>query len=76
MTEEAQKAVVLRAVDAAMLIRRDGHRYPECITVDDIITVCPEIVISELEKALLELEREKLVVFRPTINRRTIYSNG
>lgn len=73
MTEEAQKAVVLRAVEAAILIRRDRHRYPECVTLDEVAAIIPDVNRSAIVRHLNQLAAEDEVIIRPAINKLTYY---
>ena len=75
MTEEAQKEVVLRAVEAAILIRRDGHRYPECVTLDEVAAIIPDVNRSAIVRHLNQLAAEDELTIRPAINQQTYYSN-
>ena len=75
MTEEAQKEVVLRAVEAAILIRRDGHRYPECVTLDEVAAIIPEVNRSAIVWHLNQLAAEDELTIRPALNQQTYYSN-
>lgn len=75
MTEEAQKEVVLRAVEAAILIRRDGHRYPECVTLDEVAAIIPEVNRSAIVRHLNQLATEDEITIRPAINQPTYYSH-
>lgn len=75
MTEEAQKEVVLRAVEAAILIRKDGHRYPECVTLDEVAAIIPEVNRSAIVRHLNQLAAEDELTIRPALNQPTYYSN-
>ena len=75
MTEEAQKEVVLRAVEAAILIRKDGHRYPECVTLDEVAAIIPDVNRSAIVRHLNQLAAEDEITIRPAINQPTYYSN-
>lgn len=74
MTEEGQKEVVLRAVEAAILIRRDGHRYPVCVTLDEVAAIIPEVNRSAIVRHLNQLAAEDELTIRPAINKPTYYS--
>lgn len=74
MTEEAQKEVVLRAVEAAILVRRDGHRYPECVTLDEVAAIIPEVNRSAIVRHLNQLAAEDEIIIRPAINQLTYYN--
>lgn len=71
MTEEAQKAVVLRAVEAAILIRRDGYRYPESVTLDEVAAIIPDVNRSAIVRHLNQLAAEDELTIRPAINQPT-----
>ena len=71
MTEEAQKAVVLRAVRTAIQVRRDGHRYPECVTLDEVAAIIPDVNRSAIVRHLNQLAAEDEVIIRPAINQPT-----
>lgn len=71
MTEEAQKEVVLRAVEAAILIRRDGHRYPECVTLDEVAAIIHDVNRSAIVRHLNQLAAEDEIIIRPAINQPT-----
>lgn len=73
MTEEAQKEVVLRAVEAAILIRRNGHRYPECVTLDEVAAIIPVVNRSAIVRHLNQLAAEDEITIRPAINQLTYY---
>lgn len=73
MTEEAQKAVVLRAVEAAILIRKDGHRYPVCVTLDEVAAIIPEVNRSAIVRHLNQLAAEDELTIRPALNQPTYY---
>lgn len=75
MTEEAQKEVVLRAVEAAILIRKDLHRYPECVTLDEVAAIIPDVNRSAIVRHLNQLAAEDEITIRPAINQPTYYSN-
>lgn len=75
MTEEAQKEVVLRAVEAAILIRKDGHRYPECVTLDEVAAIIPEVNRSAIVRHLNQLAAEDELTIRTALNQPTYYSN-
>ena len=75
MTEEAQKEVVLRAVEAAILIRRDGHRHPECVTLNEVAAIIPDVKRSAIVRYLNQLAAEDEIIIRPAINQPTYYSN-
>lgn len=75
MTEEGQKEVVLRAVEAAILIRRDGHRYPDCVTLDEVAAIIPDVNRSAIVRHLNQLAAEDEIIIRPAINQPTYYSN-
>ena len=75
MTEEAQKEVVLRAVEAAILIRRDGHRYPECVTLDEVAAIIPDVNRSAILHYLQQLATEDELTIRPAVNQPTYYSH-
>ena len=75
MTEEAQKEVVLRAVEAAIRIRKDGHRYPDCVTLDEVAAIIPEVDRSAIVRYLNQLAAEDEIIIRPAINQPTYYSN-
>ena len=75
MTEEAQKEVVLRAVEAAILIRKDLHRYPECVTLDEVAAIIPDVNRSAIVRHLNQLAAEDELTIRPAINQQTYYSN-
>lgn len=74
MTEEGQKEVVLRAVEAAILIRRDGHRYPECVTLDEVAAIIPDVNRSAIVRHLNQLAAEDEIIIRPAINQLTYYN--
>lgn len=71
MTEEAQKEVVLRAVEAAIMIRKDGHRYPECVTLGEVAAIIPEVNRSAIVRHLNQLAAEDELTIRPAINQPT-----
>ena len=73
MTEDGQKEVVLRAVEAAIRIRRDGHRYPECVTLDEVAAIIPEVNRSAIIRHLNQLAAEDELTIRPAINQVTVY---
>lgn len=73
MTEEGQKEVVLRAVEAAIRIRRDGHRYPECVTLDEVAAIIPEVNRSAIVRHLNQLAAEDELTIRPALNQPTYY---
>lgn len=73
MTEEVQKEVVLRAVEAAIRIRRDGHRYPECVTLDEVAAIIPDVNRSAIIRHLNQLAAEDELTIRPAINQVTVY---
>lgn len=73
MTEEGQKEVVLRAVEAAIRIRRDGHRYPECVTLDEVAAIIPDVNRSAIIRHLNQLAAEDELTIRPAINQVTVY---
>ena len=75
MTEEGQKEAVLRAVEAAILIRRDGHRYPECVTLDEVAAIIPDVNRSSIVRHLNQLAAEDEIIIRPAINQPTYYNN-
>lgn len=75
MTEEGQKEVVLRAVEAAILIRRDGHRYPDCVTLDEVAAIIPDVSRSAIVRHLNQLAAEDELTIRPALNQPTYYSN-
>lgn len=75
MTEEAQKAVVLRAVEAAIRIRKDGHRYPECVTLDEVAAIIPDVNRSAIVRHLNQLAAEDELTIRPALNHPTYYCN-
>lgn len=75
MTEEAQKEVVLRAVEAAIKVRRDGHRYPECVTLNEVAAIIPDVDRSAIVRHLNQLAAEDEIIIRPAINQPTYYSN-
>ena len=75
MTEEAQREVVLRAVEAAIRIRRDGHRYPECVTLDEVAAIIPDVNRSAIVRHLNQLAAEDELTIRPAINQPTYYGN-
>ncbi len=75
MTEDAQKEVVLRAVEAAIKIRRNRHRYPECVTLDEVAAIIPEVNRSTIVRHLNQLAAEDEIIIRPAINQPTYYSN-
>ena len=75
MTEETQKEVVLRAVEAAIRIRRDGHRYPECVTLDEVAANIPDVNRSAIVRHLNQLAAEDEIIIRPAINQTTYYRN-
>ena len=74
MTEDAQKEVVLRAVEAAIKIRRDGHRYPECVTLDEVAAIIPDVDRSAIVRHLNQLAAEDEIIIRPAINQLTYYN--
>ena len=71
MTEDAQKEVVLRAVEAAIKIRKDGHRYPECVTLDEVAAIIPDVNRSAIVRHLNQLAAEDEIIIRPAINQPT-----
>ncbi len=73
MTEEGQKEVVLRAVEAAIRIRRVGHRYPECVTLDEVAAIIPDVNRSAIIRHLNQLAAEDEIIIRPAINQPTYY---
>ena len=75
MTEEAQKEVVLRAVVAATLVRREGDRYPECVTLDEVAAIIPDVNRSAIVRHLNQLAAEDEITIRPAINQPTYYSH-
>lgn len=75
MTEEARKEVVLRAVETAIQIRKDLHRVPECVTIEEIAAVIPDVRRSAIVRHLNQLAAEDEIIIRPAINQPTYYSN-
>lgn len=73
MTEQGQKEVVLRAVEAAIQVRKDGHRVPECVTVEEIGAVIPDVSYSAIVQHLHSLAAEDEITIRPAINQITAY---
>lgn len=75
MTEEAQKEVVLRAVEAAILIRKDLHRVPECVTLNEVAAIIPNVKHSAIVRYLNQLAAEDEIIIRPAINQPTYNIN-
>lgn len=73
MTEEGQKEVVLRAVEAAIRIRRDGNRYPECVTLGEVAAIIPEVNRSTIVRHLNQLTAEDELTIRQAVNQPTYY---
>lgn len=73
MTEEGQKEVVLRAVEAAIKVRKDGHRFPECVTVEEIAAVIPDVSRSAIVQHLEQLAADDEITIRPNVNQETYY---
>ena len=73
MTVEGQKEVVLRAVEAAIKVRKDGHRFPECVTVEEIAAVIPDVRRSAIVQHLHQLAADDEITIRPNVNQETYY---
>ena len=73
MTEAGEKEVVLWAVEAAIQIRKDGHRFQECVTVEEIAAVIPDVNRSAIVQYLKQLAAEEEITIHPAINQLTYY---
>ena len=73
MTQEAEKEVVLKAVQAAIQVRRDGHRYPECVTIEEVGAIIPDVSRSSIIRNVKILADEDELLVRPAINYVTVY---
>lgn len=55
--------------------RRAEHRYPECITVGELLHAHPELHRADVVAVLEDMQTRGAVSLRPAINDLTVYLN-
>ena len=70
-----RKEMVLAEVRDLIRRRREAHRFPECVTIDELVKEQTDFSRAELIDTLHQLAQDGDITIRPAINCLTVYIN-